>query len=138
MGIEFNIITDNGTIIKNYSIKWLFNYDTLFCYHNSNTNIKEIILYCNKQIDNLKYQVDEFNNIKKIKCLEFDIRKDYLISLIKNTNNNEEIDKLIENIYIINYETCDYEDNNLILLENFVSFRLFLENNQEYKYELSF
>ena len=82
--------------------------------------------------------MDEVNKIKKIKYLEFDIRKDYLISLIKNTNNNEEIDKLIENIYIINYETCDYEDNNLILLENFVSFRLFLENNQEYKYELSF
>lgn len=138
MGLDLDIIKDTGELIDRYPIKWLYEYDISFfslfgIRFNNSTNA---IIYCEEQIEILKVKVNEFNKIKKIKYLEFDEKKEYLINLIGGTNNDVEINELIEKMYQIIYE--DIDDINNDLLNKFKYFKLFLENYPSYKCEISF
>ena len=138
MGLDFDIINITGELINRYPIKWLHYYDSSFIntFNRTNTNIKNIILYCDEQIHILKNKTYEFDKIDKIKYLEFNEKKEYLMSLIVSTNDNEELNKLIDLIYSIVYEKV--EDSNYSTLKSFESFKLFLEKYIEYKYEISY
>jgi hypothetical protein len=142
MGIDFDIINDKGNLIDRYSIKWLVRYDNFFLrdYSSINMNIKNIILYCDEQIDILKLKIDKHKKIEKIKYLDFDKKKEYMVNLITNINSDEEMDGLIEKIYMIVYQ--NQEDCNYSTLQIFESFKTFLEkysNSQnQYKCEISY
>jgi hypothetical protein len=142
MGLDFDIVNITGELINRYPIKWLYYYDSSFINSftrsntNTNTNIKNIISYCDEHIYILKSKTDEFDKIDKIKYLEFNEKKEYLMSLIVSTNDNEELNELIDLIYSIVYEKV--EDSNYSTLKNFESFKLFLEKYIEYKYEISY
>ena len=146
MCVDFDIIKDTGELIDRFSIKWLFQYDYLFfsLFRTIYNNPINTIIYCEKQIEILKEKVDEFDKLEKIKYLDFDGKKKYLISLIENTNDNEEINKLIEKIHGIicqdvddnNYNNYNYNNNEL--LNKFESFKLFLEKYKNNKCDISF
>ncbi len=130
MGIDFDIIDDKGKMIDRYAIKWLYRYDIeIFYYAN---DIKNMIQYCNENIEILKLRVDKHEKIKKIEYLEFYKKKEYLCNLINNTNTDEEINELIENIY--NREDKDHDH---FLLDSFIRFKEFLEKYIDYNCEIS-
>lgn len=145
MGIDFDVINNKGHLIDRYSIKWLVRYDCFFLSNYSsinirNINIKNIISYCDEQIDILKLKVYEHNKIEKIKYLGLDEKKEYMVNLISNINSDEEMDGLIEKIYMIVYE--NEEDSNYSTLQSFESFKTFLEkyceSQNQYKCEISY
>ncbi len=138
MGLTFDIIEDTGELIDRYPIGWLYNYDTSFfnLFQNVNNNPVDVIVYCEEQIKILTEKLNESYKIGKIKCLEFNEKKEYLVNLIVNTNNDEEINKLIEKLYIIIYQ--DIEDNNLALLSKFKILKLFSERYSNNKCEISY
>ena len=138
MGLDLDIITDTNELVDRYSIKWLYYYDyeSFLNWFNTNKNTINAILYCDKQIIKLEEKINKFQKIEKINYLEFNEKKEYLISLINNTNSDEEINGLIKKIHMVIYENKDFNYLKNIL-EHFKSFKLFLEKYQGYKCEIS-
>lgn len=138
MGFDFDIVKDTCELIDRFSIKWLNYYDYSFInLFYKNNNVIDIITYCQEQIDILKKKVYEIEKIEKIKHLEFDEKKRYLINLIENTNNDEDINGLIEKMYEIINQGVEFNHCNVDLLNRFESFILFLEKYPN-KCEISF
>lgn len=135
MGLDFDIIDDKNLLIDRYPIKWLQSYDYFFVsnYSSINMNVKNIISYCEEQINALKLKVDEHEKIEEIKFLGLNKKKEYIVKFINNTNSDEELDRLFEKIYMIVYQ--NQEDSNYSTLKSFESFKLFLEKHCENKYK---
>lgn len=137
MGLDFDIIDNKNILIDRFPLKWLYNYDNSFFNNIYNSNIEYFINYCNQEITILKLKLDNFNNFHKIKYLDFENKKKYLLKLITETN-NDDIVEIFKNISTaLKYDTNLDQENYQNMIHNFEHFKLFLEKYIDYKYEIS-
>jgi hypothetical protein len=154
MGLDFDIINYSNELIDRFSLGWLGrNYDVNFCHQYSNSNINEIIEFCDNQISML--------NIKKNKLLlilncwnenDFIKRKEMILRLLSNINKPKEFYETV--FYFSDYTCCFDDDENFELATNskliedidycncyissFESFKNFLNNYIGFKFEISY
>jgi len=150
MGLDFDIIGENGKLIDRHCLGWLGrNYNENFCMDYRNTSINNIIDYCDKEINKLLLQKNKLLNI--LDCLnekKFIERKNMIINLLSQINEIEEFDLTIEYLsehtlkYLSEYSinnskiSTDYHltDTNLSNFESLKKFLLKYNNQTRYEF----
>lgn len=153
MCADFDIIDETGNLVDRYSIKWLDReWNKNFWHIYSHSTIKNIIDYCDEEINKLTNKLNKLKII--INCWEetdFEKRKKMKIDLISSIDNEKEFYSTLE--YFTEFNSNEYNDE-IILSEssklladfdyyssfksNFMHFKDFLLKYKGSKYEISY
>lgn len=140
MGLDFDIIDDKNELVDRFTLKWLYDYDITFFNNIHNNDIDYFINYCNQEIKILKLKLNNSNKFYFIKYLDFENKKKYLLELIDDTKNDNDMIEVLEQIGdVLN---CDKNiklniENYQNIIKRFEYFKLFLEKYIGHKYEIS-
>lgn len=139
MGLDFDIIIENGDIIDRFSIKWLRDYDNDFLnLLYSNYSIEYIELKCKNKMIDINKKIYVLLETKKYFLEEnLNQKKEIIKNIIDVQNNIDELNEIINYFADLSWLESDIEYYEG-MFHKYNSFNEFLTKYQNFKYQISF
>lgn len=139
MGLDFDIIIENGDIIDRFSIKWLREYDNDFLnLLYSNYSIEYIEFKCKNKMIDINKKLNVLLEIKQYVLEEnLNQKKEIIKNIIDVQNNIDELNEIINYSADLSWLESDIEYYEG-MFDKYNSFNEFLTKYHNFKYEISF